>query len=111
MDLRYGFGIVFYYSMLILFFIGLNGFGSDYNVEINSTTNVNFNNSEISDDEIDNVGFWSTGIDFGRFLDYATFTVFLPSNSADWFVEIFKIWQGLINLIVLMWLFASLWNG
>ena len=112
MDLRIGFGLGLYYLILAMVFVGINGFATAYGLpDINATSNIDINTSEITSDEIDVGGFFTIGVSFDRFLNWSSFAVFLPDNTPEWFTVLFIVFQGLMNLLAIMWIIASIWNG
>ena len=112
MDLRIGFGLGLYYVILVVVFLGLDGMATVYeNINVNASTNVDINISEVTADEVDEGGFFTQGVSFSRFLSWSTFSVFLPDDTPLHFVTLFMWWQGIINLLAIMWVISAIWNG
>ena len=112
MDLRIGFGLALYYTLLSLIFLGLNGFADEFDqVEIDATSNIDINSSAVTSGEVDQGGFFTIGVSFSRFLNWTGFTVFLPGATPEWFVLIFGVFQTLFNIVAIMWIINSVWAG
>jgi len=112
MDLRIGFILGVYYSLLVLIFLSLNGMANDYGLgDINATTNIDINSSALTEAEIDRTGLFAVGVSFERIFAWTGFTVFLPDDSPSWFLLIFGVWQSLVNIFTVFWALSSLWDG
>ena len=54
---------------------------------------------------------WDIGKVFGRFFGFLFFGIGLPDDTPLWFNAIFIIWQSLVFMFILGWLFQSIRGG
>lgn len=97
--------LMLYYGMISLFFIFGSSIMYDYNV------NASFNDTSLSDDEIDTGGLFGTGVSFGRFALFVTLGIGLPDDTPSWFSSIFIIWQSMVTILAVGFVISSIWNG
>lgn len=105
MNLKILFLLLIYYSILSLVFVT----GSEILTGYNST--INLNDSELSDDEVDTGGIFSTGLSFTRFLAFVGFGIGLPDSTPSWFSLLFTAWQSIITIFSIGFVMSSIWNG
>jgi len=110
LDLKIGFGLGMYYSIMFLLFFAIGAMVEEAGIDESGNTTATFNVSSF-DNETDRGGFFTIGVGFDRFFDWVSFAVFLPSDTPEWFTNFFTVWQTLINILTIMWVFASIWNG
>ena len=79
--------ILGYYSFIAL----LIGTGLTLFSDAGITTDVVLNDSAMSSSEIDDGGFFSTGISFTRFILLISFGIGLPSDTPTWFLSLIHI--------------------
>ena len=107
MNLKILFMLLVYYSILSMMF----GLSSGLFADAGFNTTINLNDSELSSDELDEGGLFSTGISFTRFATLITFGIGLPESTPAWFKTIFFIWQTLITIFAVGFVISSIWDG
>lgn len=105
MNLKVLFLILLYYSALSAFILFPGSPLGAYNV------NVDLNQTELSEDEKDTGGLFSSGVDFGRFFSLVTIGVGVPGDVPTWFKFMFAIWQSLWLLFSIGFVISSIWDG
>ncbi len=109
MNLKILFLILIYYGSLSLFFFGALSIpeSNAYNISINFT-DMTVNENEVPTD----VGLWSSGVNFTRFIQFVAYGIGLPPDTPTWFSVLFFMWQSVIvPFFILGWLISSIWNG
>jgi len=110
MDLKIGFLLAGYYIVISMIFIfgnavGIFEAGDGYN------NTIALNDSSLSSEEIDEGGFFGTGVSFGRFFGWVGFGVGLPSDTPLFFSLLFIAWSTLMTILTIMWIINSIWSG
>jgi hypothetical protein len=76
------------------------------------STNINVNTSEIDNSSsMELTSVYDLGSAFSRFFAFVGFGVGLPSDTPLWFNVIFIIWQSLLFMFVLGFLYQSIRGG
>ena len=110
MNIKIGFLIVIYYSVISLVYF----FGISSGVLVASegwNTSIDLNSSELTSGEVDQGGFFSTGVSFLRYLAWTVFGVGLGADTPSWFQVIFSIWSLAVTILSIMFVGSSIWNG
>ena len=105
MNLRILFLILFYYTIISLFFLTGGAYLGD------ASTNVNLNESSLTSAEIDTGGLFNTGVSFGRFFTLIGFGIGLPSDTPVFMQFFFFAWQTLITIFSVGFIISSIWDG
>ena len=109
MNLKILFMILMYYSIFSLFF--LVGGSTLVDDGYNNTISTGINSTDISDDELDAGGFFSSGVSFTRFLGLVTIGIGLPDDTPTWFNLFFFAWQTIITILSVGFIISSIWDG
>ena len=107
MNLKILFVLLSYYSLLSLILL----LGAPIFLDAGVTSTIALNDSALQDGEIEQGGFFSTGVSFGRFFTLMTFGVGLPDTLPSWFIISFVLWQSLILVLTAGFIISSIWNG
>ena len=100
--------IILYYSIFVIILV----MGSDIFLSSEGyTSTIDLNDSDLSDSEIEQGGFFTVGVSFTRFLGLVTFGIGLSDDTPSSFKFVFAIWQTLITILSVMWFVSSIWNG
>ena len=106
MNLKILFIILLYYGIISLVFITGGSHLTGY------SSSVNLNSTNISADELDRGGLFSSGISFGRFISLVTIGVGgLPSDTPTWFTLMFAVWQTTFLIFSVGFIISSIWDG
>jgi len=100
--------LLIYYSIIIGFFSFDNPI---FNESTGYNITIDLNDSDISDDEIDTGGLFSTGIDLGRFIKFVGFGIGLPDDTPSGFKFVFALWQTMITVFTVGFVISSIWDG
>lgn len=107
MNLKVGFLLLLYYSLVGIFFAVADSPLSDAGY----SSNVLLNETDVSLSEEDTGGLFSTGVSFSRFFMFVLFGVGLPEDTPTFFSVIFIAWQTIITILAVMFVISSIWNG
>ncbi len=99
--------ILFYYACASLILVGSGSVFEDTDVE---ATFIDAE-SPITDPEIDEGGFFNTGVDFGRFFSLLLLGIGLPTDTPVFFAIIFAVWQSIFSVFAIGFVISSIWNG
>jgi len=99
--------LLFYYGIISLLFLMSGGILEDNNY----TNTINLNDSDITAEEIDSGGFFSTGVSIVRFAGFVSFGIGLPEDTPSWFSIPFIIWQTLVTILTIAFVISSIWDG
>lgn len=94
-----------YYGLLSLFFLLGSATMDDF------SSNIDFNETDISSEEIDRGGLFNTGVSFDRFLFFIGLGIGLPDDTPNWFALIFFLWQTIVTIFSIGFLISSIWDG
>ena len=108
MNLKIGFLIFLYYSIISLLFLA----GGTVFTEVNGYNNtIEINDTALGSEEVDTGGLFGIGVSFTRFVGLVGFGVGLPGDTPDWFQVIFIVWQSLVTVLSIMFFISSIWDG
>ena len=105
MNLKILFMILVYYAILSVFFLLGGSHFADY------SHNIDLNETDLSTEEIDKGGLFSSGVSFGRFFSFVTVGIGLPSDTPSWFSIMFFMWQTVVLILSVGFIISSIWNG
>lgn len=100
--------IIVYYALIGLFFTAAAS--DDINVN-DYSSNVNLNDSELTDSEIDTGGVFSSGVSFLRFTGFLLFGITIGIDAPAWFAVMFALWQTSFTLFTIGFIISSAWDG
>ena len=98
--------LIYYGVLSLLFTMGASVLNNE-----GYTSNINLNDTELTNNEIDNGGLFSTGISFSRFFLFVGFGIGLPGDTPAFFSIIFLLWQTMITVLFIGFIISSMWNG
>lgn len=97
--------LLMYYGFISLFFF----FAGDS--LIGYSTNVNLTRTAMNPDELEQGGFFTTGVSLTRFAGFVLFGVGLPSTTPLSIRTVFVIWQSLVTILSIGFVLSSIWDG
>ena len=107
MNFKILFMILIYYGILGIFFI----LGSSYMTDYTSTADMNATGFGDNESIMEIESAWDLGSAFGRFFLFLGFGVGLPEDTPTWFSVIFIMWQTIMFMLVLGFLYQSIRGG
>jgi len=99
--------LLFYYGIISLLFL----MSGDLLTDNNYTNTISLNDSDITADEIDAGGLFTTGVSVLRFVGFVGFGVGLPDDTPNWFSIPFAVWSTLVTIITIAFIISSIWDG
>jgi len=107
LNLKVAFMFLVYFTIVSLIFI----IGSPAGIFDDYSANISLNESELTPGEVEQAGFFSIGISFGRFFGWVLFGVGLPSDTPGWFTVLFFAWETIISILAVVFVVSSIWDG
>ncbi len=108
MDLKILMIILSYWTIfLIIFGTG----GASVLLDDGYTVSSPLNETEIGTEEIDEGGFFGTGVSFGRFVGFALFGIGVGASMPSWASFMIAGWQTLFTIFTIGFVLSSIWDG
>lgn len=98
-----GFAFGIWYSILFLSLTAVNAGITFSNDATNTSTNVNLSVPAPNINGSDPDTIYDIGTNFDVFVDWFTFSVFLPEDTPETFEQLFETIQSLVNIGLIVW--------
>lgn len=108
MNLKILFMILTYWVLFILVF---GTVGGDILISEGYSLTASFNESGLTDPEIDRGGLFNTGVSFTRWLGFMAFGIGLPDTIPVYVSIPIMLWQTMFTIFTIGFIVSSIWNG
>lgn len=109
MKIIIGFGIILYYTCWTALFIFNPQLFSE---DTGYTNTIDLNETALDPtSELDKGGFFTQGVSFTRFFGIILFGIGLPSTVPTGLIIAVFLWQTVMTILSLLWIFSAIWDG